>query len=133
MTKRRGYRVRDHRHAYHRAKCVDIGPTTCLQPISHSSAPAGVVLNTPEADAYGTHLGGYIFGHERDWPHAWRCEGFVSIDTCATSGDRVRWETSGSLEGGDLTLTPSVLCLSPLDGVECGFHGYIRSGAWVPA
>ena len=33
-----------------------------------------------------------------------------------------------------LTLSPSILCKAPLaDGTECGDHGFIRGGRWIPA
>ena len=113
-------------------KCVEIDPAVCLQPISHSSAPAGVVLNTPEADAYGDHPSGFIVGHDRAGLDV-RCEGFVSFDTCDRMDERARWSITGALESGDLTLSPSILCKAPYQGVECGFHGFVRDGRWVPA
>ena len=113
--------------------CVEIDPHVCLQPVEHSNAPTGTVLNTPEADAYGTHLSGFILGHDREG-FDWRCEGAVSIDTCPTIGSRATWLMAGSLEGGDLTLSPSILCrLGSVSGEECGFHGFVRDGKWVSA
>ncbi len=48
-----------------------------------------------------------------------------------TSGDhRVKWDQQGTLKGGDLTLSPSVL----LDyGNGISFHGWVRAGKWVRA
>lgn len=118
-----------HEHAGGREKCVDIAPDVCLQPVVHSNAPAGVVLNTPEADAYGDHLAGFIVGHDRDG-FQWRCEGVVHV--CGHGGNQ--WSMTGSLEGGDLTLSPSILCrLGSAAVEECGFHGWVRDGKWVPA
>jgi hypothetical protein len=114
---------------YREAKCVEIDEHVCLQPFDHSNAPAGVVLNTPEADAYGDHLGGFIFGHDREGFDV-RCEGAVHV--CGHGGNS--WSMAGSLEGGDLTLSPSILCrLGSSTVAECGFHGFVRDGKWVPA
>lgn len=123
-----------HRHAHgDEPKCVPIDPAVCLQPVDHSSAPAGVVLNTPEADAYGTHPAGFILGHDRPGLDV-RCEGFVSTDGCDAVANRNRWAQTGTLEGGDLTLAPSILCrLGSASTEECGFHGFVTAGAWVPA
>lgn len=117
-------------------KCVEIDDHVCLQPIDGSNAPAGVVLNTPEADAYGTHLAGFIVGHDRPGFDV-RCEGFVHVD--GKSGNQ--WAMTGTLEGGDLTLSPSILCragtpddpIGQLAANQCNFHGYVRDGHWVPA
>lgn len=107
-------------------KCVDVGPTTCLSPFR---------------DSHGHDLAGFIFAHDRP-DLAWRCEGAVFV---VQVEDRPVWSMSGSLEGGDLTLAPSILCKAPLleekpeggyrirPGTECGFHGFVRNGAWVPA
>lgn len=126
-----------HRHAHDEPgepqTCVAIDEHVCLQPISHSSAPAGIVLNTPEADAYGTHPSGFIVGHDRPGFDV-RCEGFVSFDTCGRMDDRARWTMTGSLEEGDLTLSPSILCRFGNVATEpCGFHGFVQAGKWVPA
>lgn len=120
-----------HEHASGRENCVEIAPNVCLQPVDHSNAPTGVVLNTPEADAYGTHLGGFIVGHDRPGFDV-RCEGAVMV--CGHSDGRATWTMTGSLEGGDLTLSPSILCrLGNVSGEPCGFHGFVRDGKWVPA
>lgn len=111
-------------------KCVDIDEHVCLHPIVHSSAPKGVVLNTPEADAYGTHPSGYILGHDRPGFDV-RCEGHVTVDDC---DGRPTWTQTGTLEGGDLTLSPSILCqLGNVANEPCGFHGWVRDGKWVTA
>ncbi len=52
-----------------------------------------------------------------------RCEGAVNVDP---HFDRPCWGMTGTLEGGDLTLSPSILCGD-------GFHGYVQGGVWVPA
>ncbi len=114
-------------------RCVEIGEHVCLHPIHHSNAPAGVVLNTPEADAYGTHLGGFIVGHDREGFDV-RCEGFVTTDDCPMTAGRACWSMTGTLEGGDLTLSPSILCrLGNVANMPCGYHGFVTNGKWVPA
>lgn len=130
--------VEQPRHAHHGGDvhCTEIAPNVCLRPVVHSNAPKGVVLNTPEADAYGDHLSGFIIAHDRNWPQPWRCEGAVNIDRCGAFEERNRWDMTGTLEGGDLTLSPSILCVlgaGPPDQGTCGFHGYVRDGRWVPA
>lgn len=127
----------EHRHAHADPpyECVEIDDHVCLQPISHSLAPKSVVLNTPEADAYGTHPWGFIIAHDRDgFEH--RCEG--AIATCTEHAHdrpgRPIWGMTGTLEGGDLTLTPSILCqLGNVAREACGFHGWVRNGKWVTA
>jgi len=102
-----------HRHVYDQ-KCVPIDEHVCLRPTVH--------------DHDGErHLCGYLIAHDTDRelgaPDA-RCEGGIS--TCSLDG-REPWTKTGELEDGDLTLSPSVLCVTD------GFHGYVRDGAWVPA
>lgn len=113
-----------HEHAGGDRGCTEVARNVCLRRIDRSLAPPGVVLSTPEADAYGTRLGGFIVAHDREGLEV-RCEGFVDLD---------RWSMTGSLEGGDLTLNPSILCrLGSASVRECGFHGWVRDGKWVPA
>lgn len=115
-----------HQHATHDPKCVDVGPATCLSPFS---------------DSRGNDLAGFIFAHDRP-PQPWRCEGAVFV---VQFEDRPVWSMTGTLDGGDLTLAPSILCKAPLldekpeggyvirPGTECGFHGFVQSGHWVSA
>jgi len=136
-----------HKHAYEETRCADIGPDVCLRPFVHSNAPKGMVLNTPESDAFGDHLAGFLIGHERPGFDE-RCDGAVSIDTCDPA--RARWTMAGSLEGGDLTLAPSILCKAKTpvwhepdaewpkghytqEEPTCNFHGFVRGGKWVSA
>ena len=59
------------------------------------------------------------------------CEGGVVFDTPTTqavdaishAGGRARWQVQS---WDPLTISPSVLC-------DCGDHGFIREGRWVPA
>lgn len=124
-----------HAHAHDEVgepqKCVEIDDHVCLQPIDGSNVPpgAGIPINSPEGEAYGTHLGGFIVGHDR---HGFdvRCEGFVHVD----GGSGNQWAMTGSLEGSNLTLSPSLLCrLGNVANELCGFHGFVRDGKWVSA
>lgn len=124
-----------HRHAHWEVgdaeRCVEIGEHVCLQPIDGSNVPdgSGIPINSPEGEAYGTHLAGFIVGHDRDGLEV-RCEGFVGVD--GQHGNN--WTMTGSLEGGDLTLSPSILCrLGNNQLGECGFHGFVQQGRWVQA
>lgn len=124
-----------HKHAHDEVgepqKCVAIAADVCLQPIDASNVPAGagIPVNSPEAEPYGTHLAGFIVGHDREGFDV-RCEGFVGVD--GRHGNN--WSMTGSLEGGDLTLSPSILCrIGNVSGEGCGFHGWVQNGAWVPA
>ena len=73
---------------------------------------------------------GSCLGHDRSGFDV-RCEGFVRVH--AEEGRPV-WSMTGSLNGGDLTLSPSILCrLGNVTNEPCGFHGFVRDGKWVPA
>ncbi len=97
--------------------CLEIDPHVCLQPTGVYGQPDDV-------------LAGFLMWHDRDGVVG-RCGGGVAV---RDNGDgRARWQMTGSLEGGDLTLSPSILCRTPFDGRECGFHGFVRDGQWVPA
>lgn len=92
--------TRTHEHAWpYGLDCVDIGDEVCLTPMSAHP--------------------GYRFAHDQEGQEG-RCVGTVTV-----SPDH--WQQTGSLEAGDLTLTPSVLCRNH------GFHGFVRGGQWVPA
>lgn len=102
-----------HRHYVAEAECVEIDAAVCLSPVAHAG-----------------HLGGFIFAHDRVG-HEVRCEGMVRVCECVP---RPRWTLTGSLAAGDLTLHPSILCrLGSVDAEECGFHGWVRAGRWIPA
>jgi hypothetical protein len=109
-------RRRRHRHGYHpyegppyrRAKCVDIDPAVCLQPY---------------AGRENASVAGFIVGHDAtDRPV--RCDGSLLV---VPVDNHPVWSMTGSLEAGDLTLSPSVLCKRD------GFHGFVQNGRWVPA
>lgn len=52
------------------------------------------------------------------------CEGVVAFKGPRSAPHKVTWDAQGEI-GPSLTLSPSVLC------VQCGDHGFIRSGKWV--
>jgi hypothetical protein len=122
----------EHRHVGGDLDCTPIAETVCLRPFVRTLAPAGVVLNTPEADAYGTELAGFLMAHDRPG-FDYRCEGAVTVKRRAGEQGPT-WTMTGTLDGGDLTLSPSILCVLGSATVErCGFHGFVTAGKWVPA
>lgn len=106
-------------------KCVEIDPHVCLMPLTGGGEGITDVDDNPVPE----YFAGFLIGHDRDGFDV-RCEGFVSVHP---SG-RNRWEMTGTLEGGDLTLKPSIRCVTgSASAAECGFHGYVTNGKWVPA
>lgn len=121
----------DHRHYWPwpdspGPACVEIGEHHCLRRTVHGGDPDVTEYATGlMAGGATTHLAGFIVGHDRA-DQALRCEGAVTV--CAEHrADGHVWSMTGSLEGGDLTLAPSILCKT------CGDHGFIREGRWVAA
>lgn len=122
MSHRHGWPYEDPR----RHKCVELGPGHCIRPTVHGGSPDHRTADGGLAGGPFLHVAGYIVAHEADDLEV-RCEG--GLTTCAVhphDGSAV-WDSKGSLEGGDLTLSPSVLCARDQD------HGFVRDGAWVPA
>jgi hypothetical protein len=79
-----------------------------------------VTCECPHADHDHTHPSGVAWTHHR--PDGLLCEGGGYIPLNTEHGWAVvSWEP--------LTLTPSLLCMRK----ECGTHGFIRDGKWVPA
>ena len=125
-----------HAHRDPPYKCVEIDPRVCLQPLSGGGEGISRRLPDGTSEPVPEYFAGFIVAHDRDGFDV-RCEGFVGID----AGHDPRWTMTGSLEGGDLTLSPSILCrVGSLDdprevgpGSTCGFHGFVRDGKWVPA
>lgn len=73
-----------------------------------------------ESEHDHTHPCGLTWSHRR--PDGLLCEGGGFIPLNTTHGWKVEsWEP--------LTLSPSLLCMRK----ECGTHGFIREGKWVPA
>jgi hypothetical protein len=69
---------------------------------------------------------GLILSHPRDDAPDGQCRGGITFDGDVQrqlAADRPRWVVE---QWEPLTLSPSILC-------DCGFHGYIRDGRWVPA
>lgn len=121
-----------HRHGYgDPERCTEVSPAVCLRPTVHGGDPD--VTNSADGSIAGgetEHLYGFIVAY--DWPGAdVRLEGAVAVDPHAP----VRWEMTGSLEGGDLTLSPSIQAYDSRDPGDRKptIHGYVRDGAWVPA
>ena len=112
-------------------RCTEVGPSVCLRPTVHGGNPDVTESATGEIAGGPTeHLYGFIVAY--DWPDsACRLEGAVCVDP---HGD-VRWEMTGSLEGGDLTLTPSIQAYDSRDpgARKPTTHGFVRDGKWVPA
>jgi hypothetical protein len=83
-----------------------------------------------EVDFRDGRLAGWIIGHQLD-DETW-CDGWIPFQLDVNTGRG--WNTStGSLDGGDLTLSSDIHSVS----VKChthgeGFHGYVRNGRWVP-
>ena len=112
-----------HVHGWHDPNCTPVGPTTCLSPTVHGGADHITNADGTMAGGPIQHLAGFIFSHDVT-PGQPRCEGAVNVDPDLES--RARWTMTGTLDGGDLTLSPSILCAD-------GFHGFVRDGRWVPA
>lgn len=96
-----------HKHLVDRS-CIELGHGVCI-------APAALEDN-PEA---GYWIGYSVKGQE------FRSTGRVQVDE--RLGGPL-WSRTGSLAGGDLTLSPSI----QLQGAS-SLHGYVRNMRWVPA
>lgn len=110
-------------------KCTEVGPTVCLRPTVHGGDPdvtdsaTGAISGGPVE-----HLAGFIVAY--DWPGAdARLEGYVSVDDDLE--EKVRWTMTGTLQGGDLTLSPSIQAYD--DQRQPTIHGFVQAGKWVPA
>lgn len=112
--------------------CTEVGPSVCLRPTVHGGNPDVTESATGEiAGGPDEHLYGFIVAY--DWPDAeWRLEGAVCVDPHGAPG--AVWGMSGTLEGGDLTLEPSIQAYDSRDpsGRVPTIHGYIRNGQWEP-
>ena len=102
-----------HRHLHDAFEkgCTEVSPDVCLQPYVHGHGEE-------------EHVAGYFYAHEAADRDGYRCESAVNTDPHFPSPC---WQATGSLEGGDLTLTPSLLCRRDQ------FHGFVRDGKWVSA
>jgi len=115
----------EHRHGWHPFDgskpdrptrdigCTPIADTVCIRPSIHGHDGAGKVVPN--------HPAGFVVAHDAaDLPQ--RCEGHVTTDTHLREA---HWTQTGTLEDGDLSLAPSVLC------TRDGFHGFVRAGKWM--
>lgn len=111
-----------HRHeqddweGYPKVRCVEVAPSVCLRQMGRAGKPEGFIS-------------GFIVSHEVTGG-GYRCEGAISVDaeTAAIdgNGNPKLWTMTGSLEGGTLTLAPSIQCT-----VHPEFHAYIQNGRWT--
>ncbi len=109
-------------------KCTEISPEVCLRPTVHGGDPDVTNADGSIAGGPTEHLAGFIVAY--DWPgFDHRLEGAVNVDPHFP--ENARWQMTGSLEGGDLTLSPSIQAYD--DRHQPTFHGFIRDGHWVPA
>lgn len=122
-----------HHHAPYQGdvRCTDVGPTVCLRPTVHGGDPDITESATGEiAGGSVEHLAGFIVAY--DWADSeHRLEGAVSVDPHGST----TWTITGSLEGGDLTLSPSIQAYDSRDssGRKPTIHGFVRNGQWEPA
>lgn len=93
--------------------CEPIGPDVCLRPFVHGD---------------DQHISGFFLAFDVPDNDGYRSEGAVNVDP-HFAGERPVWTMTGSLEGGDLTLTPSIRTRRVGDQE---WHGYITNGRWVP-
>lgn len=91
--------------------CVDVGSHVCLQQMGRHGKPDG-------------YVSGFIVAHDVNG-EKYRCEGAVNVDAELTKDGKI-WTMTGSLAGGDLTLTPSILCT-----VHPDFHAFVTNGRWT--
>lgn len=118
-----------HQHAPYQGavRCTDVGPNVCLRPTVHGGDPDITNADGTIAGGPTEHLAGFIVGY--DWPGIeYRLEGAVSVDPHLGPA---LWAMSGSLEGGDLTLSPSIQAYD--NDRKPTVHGFVRDGKWVPA
>lgn len=96
--------------------CVELGLGVCLRPSYHWRPDEGQT----EADR---RLVGYVIAHETpEWEV--RCEGALLLEL--GFGPTEVWTQTGSLEGGDLSLTPSIVCPR-----HPAFHAFVVNGRWT--
>lgn len=120
-----------HQHANDEWKCVEIGPDVCLAPYSHGGDPD---ITGPDGTIAGgpiQHLAGFFVSFDVPGDEGYRVPGAVNVDP-HFDGQQPLWQMTGSLEGGDLTLTPSIRMSSP-GAPDRERHGFVTNGKWVPA
>lgn len=101
---------------YPKVKCYPMGPTVCIRRAGRTGKPRG-------------YISGYIVSHHVALGQP-RCEGFVCIDPeiAKPRGDGALrlWVATGSIETGDLTLSPSIECTTHRE-----WHAHIQDGKWT--
>lgn len=117
------------RHQHPSDRCVDIGSGVCLSPTVHGGDPDVTDSKTGEIAGGPTeHLAGFVVSYE--WPgEPGRLQGAITVDPHLPGGWTI---DSGSLEGGDLTISPSIQAYAE-DGKTPTVHGFVRGGKWVAA
>lgn len=94
--------------------CVEIGDAVCLAEVVHGD---------------DQHTVGFLFCHDVPGEER-RCIGSVNVDT-HFADERPRWSMSGTLSGGDLTLSPSIRCVTHDPSPHA--HGFVSGGKWISA
>lgn len=112
-----GYGTEAPQHAVHPPRpCVEIGVGVCISPSYHWRPDQGET----EADR---RIVGYVIAHDTpEWEE--RCES--ALLTELGFGPTAIWTQTGSLEGGDLSLSPSVQCRT-----HSAFHAFVQNGRWT--
>jgi hypothetical protein len=114
-----------HAHGWYDPPCWPISEEVCLRPTVHGGAEHIRNADGTMAGGPTEHLSGFVVAHDRPGQRGEpRCEGAINVDPDLES--KARWTMTGTLEGGDLTISPSILCGD-------GHHGFVRAGKWVPA
>ena len=98
--------------------CEEIGAGVCIRPSLTWRSDRGET----KADARTV---GYVIAHVVGDDEV-RCEGATMTEL--GFGPTEIWTQTGTLEGGDLTLAPSIVCRT-----HPAAHGFVRDGKWVPA
>jgi hypothetical protein len=101
---------RDDWEGYKPVDCIEIGANCCLQKLGRVGKPNG-------------YISGFIIAHDVAG-HEYRCEGVVNVDPELTK-DKF-WTMTGTIEDGNLTLSPSILCQTHSE-----FHAFITNGKWT--
>lgn len=96
---------------YGRPNCIEIGDHVCIEQNGRYGYP-------------DDHVGGFIISHDVAGEQ-YRCEGAVTVDPELAKDGKV-WTMTGSLAGGDLTLSPSILC-----SLHPEFHAHVVNGRWT--
>jgi hypothetical protein len=90
--------------------CTELGPTVCIWTSVHGE---------------DEHLYGFLIAHDVDGEEG-RCTGAIAVDPHAAHDGHPVWTMTGSLEGGNLSLQPSVQCTT-----HPAFHAFVTDGRWT--